>query len=196
MNQELKILKKEIRQGILKRRDALSQTEIIEKSKEIFTKIKHLEAFKKAAMVMSFVSFGSEVDTTEFILYCLNCGKSLAVPKIVMNSNGQKEMVAVEIKNIAEDLEPGIFGIKEPREGAGRMVLPCDIDFIIVPGSAFDQKGNRIGYGGGFYDRFLRGTDNNCIKAGVAFDLQILDDLPVEDHDLPVDIVVTERNVL
>ncbi|RLF39548.1 MAG: 5-formyltetrahydrofolate cyclo-ligase, partial [Thermoplasmata archaeon] len=96
----------------------------------------------------------------------------------------------VEIENL-DDLERGAFGILEPQN---KKIYTGDIDIIIVPGIAFDFRGYRIGYGKGFYDRFLRGAD--ALKIGIAYDFQIVKQIPEDDGDVPVDIIVSEKRVL
>lgn len=192
----MKELKQKIRKEILNKRDIMTVDERAEKSEAIFKRLKELPQFSCARTVMCFVSFGSEVITTDFLRLCLETGKKLGVPKIIKNSGGTKEMVAVRIQSLEADLEPGAFGIPEPKSDCRQFIDPEGIDLIIVPGLAFDLQKQRIGYGGGFYDRYLRKTGENCCKAGVAFETQISVKLPVEGHDLPVDIVVTEERIL
>ena len=93
-----------------------------------------------------------------------------------------------------DELEPGYYGILTPKKEFIRYIDPKEIDLIIVPGAAFDRQGYRVGFGGGYYDRFL--TDLNCMKISIAFGLQIVDKVPREGHDLPVDMIITEKETI
>ena len=95
----------------------------------------------------------------------------------------------------AADLESGSYGIPEPRPGLPP-ASPESIDLIVVPGSAFGRSGDRMGYGGGFYDAFLPRLRADTPRIALAFELQLVDDVPQEDHDLRIDVVVTERGAL
>ncbi len=150
-----------------------------------------LPELKTATSVMCFVSFGSEVDTAPLVRWCLEQGKRVALPRIV----GRRHMEAFWVTDPAADLESGSYGIREPRSGLPQ-ASPEAIDLIVVPGSAFDRSGDRMGYGGGFYDTFLPRLRPGTPRVAVAFDLQLVDDVPEEGHDLSVDVLVTERGVL
>jgi 5-formyltetrahydrofolate cyclo-ligase len=91
---------------------------------------------------------------------------------------------------------PGVFGILEPRKESARIFNPEEIDLVIVPGVAFDEHRNRIGFGAGFYDRFLESVRPSCAKIGIAFEFQIYDEVPVEEHDIPLDLVITEKRTI
>ena len=140
---------------------------------------------------MCFASFGSEVDTAPLVRWCLDQGKRVALPRIV----GKRHMEAFWVTDPAADLESGSYGIREPRAGLPQ-ASPEAIDLVVVPGSAFDRSGDRMGYGGGFYDTFLPRLQPRTPRVAVAFELQLVDDVPEEDHDLRIDVLVTERGVL
>jgi 5-formyltetrahydrofolate cyclo-ligase len=97
------------------------------------------------------------------------------------------------------ELVPGTFGILEPtaelRELPPRQVLPSQIDLALVPGVVFDRQGNRLGYGRGFYDRLLRQLPREVLRVGLAFECQVVEELPVEPHDERMDWLVTEAGV-
>lgn len=94
------------------------------------------------------------------------------------------------------DLEKGVLGLLEPKKECKRLLNPEDIDLIVVPGIAFDILKNRIGYGAGYYDRFLKTTREDCLKVGVAFELQILDKINTQEHDVPLNAIITEKRVI
>lgn len=183
--------KRALRERILACRDRLSTAARRAHSARVFDHLLTLPELKTAESLMCFVSFRSEVDTLPFIGWSLDHGKRVALPRIV----GKRHMEAFWVTDPAIDLETGSYGIREPRPGLPQ-ASPKTIDLVVVPGSAFDRSGDRIGYGGGFYDSFLPRLRSETPRIAVAFDLQLVDDVPDEHHDLPIDAVVTERGVL
>ncbi len=147
--------------------------------------------FMDSRTVMFYASKENEVDTHAMIMDAINIGKRVVVPYVLKEG---KEIIPLEIKSY-EDLRPGSFGVMEPRREYCREVSPEEIDVVIVPGIAFDKKGDRLGYGMGFYDRFL----SKAAKAqhiGLAYEFQILDHMDSEGHDVRVGSIVTEKRVL
>lgn len=136
---------------------------------------------------MFFASFRSEVETEGMIRRAIRSGKRVVLPKVA-----GKELALYEIKDFDSDVATGAWGIPEPKPltpaGLG------DIDLMIVPGAAFDEQGNRLGYGAGFYDKLLpafRGT-----TVALTFEAQIRKSLPAEKHDVPIKKIVTEKRVI
>lgn len=154
--------KKELRKQMLQKRNSLSEELIQHNSTVIMDKIKAMDAFISSRVVMSYVDFGSEVKTRDFISYCLTAGKRVLVPIIVKNPDGTKEMKASELYDMDTDLESGTMGILEPKEGKRRFVDPNEIDFFVVAGLAFDKSRNRLGYGGRFHDNVLKLVRPGC----------------------------------
>ncbi|MCX7708561.1 MAG: 5-formyltetrahydrofolate cyclo-ligase [Clostridia bacterium] len=191
----MKTDKKEFRREAIKQRDSLSAMERKEKSSLVIKRLMTLKEFRDAAYVMSFISFGSEVETNALIQYCLDEGKQIAVPKVIKADNEGKRLIAVRIGSMETGFKAGSYGIPEPTETEGRIVQPEDLEFVVVPGVAFDTKRFRLGYGGGFYDRFLGGTRKSCMKAAVAYECQVYAEIPLEAHDLQMDCVITESNI-
>jgi 5-formyltetrahydrofolate cyclo-ligase len=183
--------KRALRESVLARRDRLSAAARRAHSALVFDQLVTLPELTTAARVMCFVSFGSEVDTAPLVRWCLDQGKRVALPRIV----GRRHMEAFWVTDPVADLESGSYGIREPRPGLPQ-ASPAAIDLIVVPGSAFDRSGDRIGYGGGFYDTFLPRLHPGTPRIAIAFALQLVDDVPQEGHDLGVDVLVTERGVL
>ncbi len=185
-------MKHTLKQEIFGKRKSLSKEEVIEKNKLIKKNLCSLDEFKKAKNIMFYVSFGSEAGTREIIKDLLaKKEKTVVVPYVV----GEDPMLQLsELKNF-DWLEPRTFGILEPKELYIREFSYKKIDLVIIPGIVFDKKGHRIGYGHGYYDRFLK-TVKNVKKVGLAFELQVVDEIPEEEHDVPVDIVVTEKEVI
>ncbi len=179
--------KKYLRKTYLDIRSGLSENEVEKKSEIIIRSLFLLDEFKNAHKVMFYVDTGKEVRTRQAIKMALNMGKRVAVPKVI-----DCDMIAVEIDSLSR-LKPGKFGIYEPMQNHE---MPAkEIDLVVVPGVAFDNMGFRLGYGGGYYDRFLSGLRPNATKAAVAYEIQLVDKLPAEDHDIRVDIIVTEKAV-
>jgi 5-formyltetrahydrofolate cyclo-ligase len=183
--------KRALRERVLARRDRLPAAARRAHSARVFDHLLTLPELKTAAGIMCFVSFGSEVDTAPLVRWCLDQGKRVALPRIV----GKRHMEAFWVTDPAADLESGSYGIREPRAGLPQ-ASPEAIDLIVVPGSAFDRSGDRMGYGGGFYDTYLPRLHPRTPRVAIAFELQLVDDVPEEGHDLGIDVLVTERGVL
>lgn len=183
--------KEEIRRETLLRRDSMPQEERQKKSRLITARLTGLAALESARTVMTYLGFGSEVGTDDLVRWGLARGKQIVVP--LCRGQGRR-MVACRIDSLAE-VAPGLYGIREPREGFVRPVDPRQIDVVIVPGVAFDRRGHRVGYGGGFYDRFLGGA-RQAFRIGVAFSCQIVPEIPAQDWDLRVHCLVTEKGIM
>lgn len=146
-----------------------------------------LPEFQAARTVMFFASFRSEVDTLTMVKAALSAGKRVILPKVK-----GKELALFEIADLERDTLPGAWGIPEPLE---RHPVPVETaDLMIVPGLAFDQKGNRLGYGAGFYDRILPHYHRTTVA--LAFEVQIVPAVPVTDLDIPVHKIVTEARTI
>jgi 5-formyltetrahydrofolate cyclo-ligase len=146
--------------------------------------------FAAARVVMLYLATPTEVDTAPLALKCWQEGKTVVVPKV---SWDQRRMLPVEITSLQTGLTTTGPGIREPIAGKP---IPTDyIDLVIVPGMGFTSRGYRIGRGMGFYDRFLAQADFMGISCGLAFDEQIVDSLPVLDHDVPLGMLVTDRGI-
>ena len=152
-----------------------------EPDKIIFNKIINLEEYKQSNLILTYVSLKEEVDTIKLIKYSLKKGKKVAVPKCEGN-----DIVFYYISSI-EDLEEGTFGILEPK--TIEKVINFTNSICIVPGVAFDKQKNRIGYGIGFYDRFLESY--NGIKIGLTYRECICDKIDVDKNDIKMDKIIT-----
>lgn len=179
------MMKNQIRKEFLQKRDRLVDREKL--SQKICTAVIDSELFNNAQCVFVYLSFKSEVDTQMIIEKCFLLGKTVCVPSVKQDG----DMDAVRVENI-NNLVYNKFGIKEPADTT-KIIDKNYIDLCIVPGSAFDGQLNRIGYGKGFYDRFLQRTEIK--KVALAFSCQITDSLPVEAYDVKMDAVVTEDKI-
>ena len=183
--------KKDLREEMLGLRDSLSEAEIARRSVLIGRLLFELPEFRRAGAVMFYVSFRSEVRTQEMIQAALELGKKIIVPAV---SSDRQALEPFFVDGL-DQLAPGAYGILEPKDRERRAALE-DIDLIAVPGCAFDPEGYRLGYGGGYYDRFLS-TRQTATAVGLAFELQIIPDVPrTQNHDIPVDLIVTEKRVI
>lgn len=187
-------MKKEtIRKRILSLRDSQTEEEMRSKSELILKRLFNLPEFKKAKTILFYVAIRSEVRTEQMIKQALKQGERVVVP---ISDVKERKLILSELKDFDGELELGTFNILEPKKEFFRPVSPEEIDLIIVPGVAFDKDGDRIGYGMGFYDNFLKTIRKDIPLVGLAYELQIVDDIPVDDKDVTVDKVVTEKNVI
>lgn len=180
--------KKELRKAILEKRSAQGKEQIDKKSKAICSYILQSTLYKKAKYVMIFASMSDEVQTKALLDDVLQSGKELFLPYIIDLTEGQME--AAQVRDLSE-LVVGKYGILTPADDALHFTSPEEIDLILVPGAAFTRDKNRLGMGGGFYDRFLPQAVN-ALKVGLGFNFQLVDRMPVEAHDLKLDMLVTE----
>ncbi len=176
-------MKHRIRKEISEKLKSHSELEKSVKSDIIKTKLLNGEEFRKAKLVMFYVSLKDEVDTLSMIDEALKTGKRVCVPVIFKE---EKKLIAGEIKDRIEDLESQHFGIYQPKKGRVKEVPLEDIDLVVVPGIAFDKKNVRLGRGHGYYDRFLSSLPEKTKTIGLAFDFQVVKDLPKDPHDIPV----------
>lgn len=185
---------KELRRQVLAARDRLSAVEIEEKSAAITERLFRMEAFLACGAVMFYASFRSEVQTREAIARCLKRGIRLALP---LSLPASRELQPRLVDDPALDLRSGYYGIAEPDPDRTRVLAPAAIEAVVVPGSVFDSRGGRLGYGGGFYDRFLAREAPQALRIGLAFALQLAPgELPLAEHDQRLDYLVTEERVL
>ncbi len=183
--------KPSLRRRILGRRDAMDPCSRTALSRAIVRDIIEISVYRRSNTVMAYASFGSELQTDEFMRHVLHQGKILLLPRV----NLQKGSLDLyRVRDPVRDLRVGTWGIREPRPDRCVRVDPHAIDFVLVPGLAFDARGGRLGYGGGFYDKLLAHGLSPCawLVAG-AFKSQMVEKVPVDGHDVPMDVVVTEN---
>ena len=158
------------------------------KSRLIRGKLFKEEWFKKAACVCFYVSLPTEVDTSAIIDDALVMGKRVVVP---LSDLENKEVKLYQIKD-RSDLREGAWRVLEPIPDKTRAVATEEVDCVIVPGIAFDKRNNRVGRGRGFYDRFLQAFGAGTPKIGLAFSFQVVQEVPHESHDVPLDLILTD----
>lgn len=183
----------ELRQGVLKARMSLPPEAVERKSRVIVDRIVTSGAYRKARSLMVYVDFRNEVRTGDLIGHALAEGKLVSVP---ITDIGGKKLTPSRLLAYPGDLAPGAWGILEPRPECVRPVDPGELDLVVVPGVAFDPGGNRLGYGGGFYDRFLPRTRPGAIYFAPAFEVQLVEDVFPGPHDVPVHIIFTEEKTI
>ena len=182
----------ELRSEVSYRRDALDEAERLQCSERIWKRLVELPEFRACSQALFYVSFKSEVDTFLMRKLSIEMGKAVAVPR---GRQIDKSMTFYYLDS-DEDLESGPYGILQPPADSDKIVELEDPSVVIVPGLVFDLRGNRLGWGAGFYDRFLSGEGRGLSKLGLAFDCQVVDALPVDTHDVSVDLIVTETRVI
>jgi len=192
-------MKNKIRKDLLKQRDAITPEQKILKESAIEERLLCLDAFKQATSILLYVSFRSEVDTRRYLDDVIKLNKKLVLPAV---DSKHRKLNLYEVRDISE-LEPGYMGILEPRAIDGMSVTLKDIDLVIIPGTGFDRNGNRLGYGGGYYDKLLSyeskqlsGVDKHITTIALAFEEQVGDDIPAEPHDINVDMIVTDKRLI
>lgn len=178
---EGKELKKNIRKTIKSIRLSLSPIDAKRKAQLVFAEIESMEQFRRAKTVLAFWSLPDEIDTHDFVI------KWAAQKRIVLPVVVGDELEFRLYKGVEYLEKSSGFGIMEPK--TGELVDPKEIGFAIIPGVAFDLKGNRLGRGKGFYDRTLPKLIN-AVKVGVAYEFQLIDSVPVSEQDQPVDFVI------
>lgn len=183
--------KSEQRRQALARRDRLSAAERAAASRRIAVRVASLPEMEQARRIFCFVSFRTEVDTRPIIDWAREHGREIVVPRIL----GPRNMEAAACADPEADLVPGPWDIPQPHEGIAAC-HPETIDAALVPGVAFDARGGRIGYGGGFYDTFMGSLRPGVPRIGLAFEAQLLPRITAEPHDLPVDMVITDERVI
>ena len=184
----LRSAKKALRASVIARRDALDAETRRRGSQAITAKLLALPEYRAARVVCAYASFGSEFDSTVFCSDVVASGKRLLLPRI---NRAARMLELREVKNLGGDLVAGVWGIREP--GKRRPIVPsAAVEFLLVPGVAFTATGERLGYGGGFYDRLLSGLNAKTPRVAAAFALQLVDAIPTGLSDQRVHLIVTE----
>lgn len=169
---------------------AISEAERHQKSATACSLLAASPEFAAARVVMLFLSSATEIDTAPLALKSWQAGKTVVVPKV---SWDQRRMLPVEITSLNTGMTLTGPGVREPVSGKP---IPVDfIDLVVVPGLGFTATGHRIGRGMGFYDRFLAQPEFLGVSCGLAYEEQIVEQLPVLDHDVPLGMLATDRGI-
>jgi 5-formyltetrahydrofolate cyclo-ligase len=186
------VTKDEIRKEVLGRRLAMGDREVSARSASICRRVISDDVFVTARTIGLYWPFRNEVLTQSIFREAVSRRKKVAFP--VTSAEGRAmDYIAVDDE---DDLSEGTYGIMEPRFVPERRVGVEELDLIVVPGVAFDERGYRIGYGGGYFDRLLSGDAVRARRAALAFDLQLVDRIPRRAHDAKVELIFTESRVI
>lgn len=185
-----KIDKKFIREAISIKRDSLKQNEKKIYDKKIIEYFIGLEEYKSAKNICIYVNFKSEINTREIIAIALKDRKNIYVPRVKKN----RKMEFIKINSL-KDLEENKMGILEPKLDLTESVEKVEkVDINVLPGLAFDLNRGRIGYGGGYYDRYFQNIE--CLKISLCYEIQIIEKIPMEKHDIQYDYLISEKGIL
>ena len=177
-----------VRQQIIAARDALSPEQRCNLNAAITPQVLALDAYRNAGCVLAYMSFGSEFDTTAVVAHALAAGRQLCLPRV---NRATRRLELHLIENPARDLESGVWSIREPRADCPRADF-ARIDFVLLPGVAFTPRCERLGYGGGFYDRLIPQFARRPPLVAAAFALQVCAEIPLDANDQRVDGVITD----
>jgi 5-formyltetrahydrofolate cyclo-ligase len=181
--------KRELRKRIIALRDALDPQTRQKSSCRICRQVVESPEFRHAEVVLLFAGFGSEVDTGDLLRASLRMGKRLVLPRVDPET---RRLELREVRSLDADLASGTWGIPEPTPERCREVALEAVDFVLVPGVAFDRELRRLGYGGGYYDRILASVAGRMPAVAVCFTMQIVARVPADEHDVRVPVLITE----
>ncbi|WP_179194782.1 5-formyltetrahydrofolate cyclo-ligase [Bacillus sp. EAC] len=182
--------KKHIRTSMIKNIKELSKLDRDKRSKQIIDQLMEIDVWKNADIVATTMPMEHEINTNYLIQSCWMQNKTVVVPKC---NHKTREMQFFKIKSFS-DLQVGYFGIQEPIEDSCEKISKENIDLIVVPGVAYTIKGDRLGYGGGFYDRYLENYNGDLVS--LAYEIQIIETIPTEKHDCSIPIIITETSTI
>ena len=186
-------MKKEFRKKVINLRKEKDKDFIKHNSDIITDKLLNLDCIKNAKNIMLYLDFNNEVSTDSLIKKLLNLGKIVSSP---ITLKEERKLIPSQITDLKNGIQYGAYNIREPKPECSPAINIKDLDVVIVPAVAYDKNCYRLGYGGGFYDRFLENLRKDAVTIGIAFDLQIFDEVPKEAHDAQLDYIVTESRIL
>ncbi len=186
-------MKKEFRKKVISLRKT-QQPNFIKKNSDIIKdKLLEMDCIKNASTIMLYLDFNNEVITDNLIKELISLDKIVASPITIIK---EKKLIPCQIKDFENGIQYGAYNIREPKPNCSPEINIKDIDVVIVPAVAYDINGFRLGYGGGFYDRFLENIREDAVTIGIAFDLQIFNKVPKEPHDAQLDYIITESRII
>lgn len=188
-------VKKILRKEILKKRENIDIDNKEKMDKEIIKRFCESKYYKDAKGIFIYISYGTEINTKGIIKKALSENKKIYVPRTEFDT---RTMDAVEIISF-DNLIESSYGILEPSKEE-QEINPNELDLIVVPGVAFDRNGGRMGYGAGFYDRYFKKIHKEnakrITKLALAYDFQVVDKVPMNKQDIPVDYIITEKEFI
>lgn len=185
--------REQLRRRVLVARDALSPEARRSKSAAVHAHLAQLAEVGRARLILVYLHFRSEVETLPALAAALPPACRLAVPLTLV---GEKRLAIYQLTAPEYQLRSGYCGIPEPDPARCLPLDPAELDLVLLPGTVFDPRGGRLGYGGGYYDRFLVREAPQAIRVGLAFQLQLVDHLPLLPHDQPLHHLVTETGLI
>lgn len=186
-----KEIKKALRQRILALRDQIPPEVRVRVGETVFARTRALPQYRAARVVFAYAGFGSELDTAPLLQQILDDGKLLVMSKVDKAARG---LTLFQVDELDAHLVPGVWGIREPNPDRCAPCAPDAVDLVVMPGAVFDVYCGRIGYGAGYYDRLLAPLQPVPYLVAPAFDLQVIEEVPMEPHDKRLDRVITERH--
>jgi 5-formyltetrahydrofolate cyclo-ligase len=181
--------KRSLRSRMLLQRRQLPEAEVLHRSFAAQQRLLKLESYRQARTIAFYSPIHNEVSTVQLLRDALANRRSVVMPQVAGND------LVFRLIHSLEDLAPGSFGILEPKADT-EPIAAQRLDMILLPGVAFDRRGHRLGYGKGYYDRALSTAGNRAKRVGLAYDFQLVGQLPVFAHDMQLDLLVTETQVL
>jgi len=191
--EEIREKKSDIRGEIKNTLNSLSNSERLNKTKDIENRLFEFANFLESKIALLYLNRENEVRMWEIIKRCFSISKTVVLPAFDIEKHDMKLMKVVNLK---ADLKTGSRGIKEPKKHLCKIVPIEYIDIAFIPGIAFDEKGGRIGSGEGYYDRLIPKLPNTTRKVALAFEDQIVQQVPMESHDRYIDILITEKRII
>ncbi|WP_425387209.1 5-formyltetrahydrofolate cyclo-ligase [Alteribacter aurantiacus] len=188
---DFKSEKRQLREQVKSRMAEMSSQLLKEKTSTIHHNLFNQAEWDDALTIGITLSVGREIDTYTIFSKALSCNKRVAAPKC----NPETNTLTFYLINTLDDLEDSFYGLKEPDPNRCKKIAGKDIDLLLVPGVVFSEDGYRVGYGGGYYDRFLS-ANKELLTCSLAFDCQMKKEIPVEDHDQSVKKIITEERIL
>jgi 5-formyltetrahydrofolate cyclo-ligase len=188
-----KLSKYSIRKQLLISRRKLSPEFILENSKKIAESLIKFDVYRKSTNIMLYIATKHEVQTQSIIKSAQKDKKRVFIPLIIRRDN---KLLPSLVNDFERELAVGDLGILQPKREFFRIYPPNVLDLVIVPGVAFTIQGHRLGRGGGYYDQFLTQLKPKASSVALAFEMQILAKIPVEEKDIPVDYIITEAKVI
>ena len=181
--------KKSFRKLIIQKRNEMSILEKNSLSNQVIERLVSTKEYNKAKNIFVFVSTEDEIFTHNFIKNSIKFGKSIYIPFV---DSGKKLMYASKLESF-DDLEIGFYDILSLPESKLDIVNPEKLDLVIVPGLVFGKNFYRIGYGGGYYDKYLSNPNITAVKIGICYEFQVFEKVDYNKYDIPVDIIITEK---
>lgn len=188
----MSILKKLLRDKILTIRESMNTNEVKQKSRLIYERLIGTEEYYKSINIFTYLNFKNEVKTNYIIDNGIKSSKNIYIP---LCNTVIKELIICKMDSW-ESLTLSSFGILEPKPDSIKIGNRKFIDLAIVPGIVFDRKGNRVGYGAGYYDKFFASLKNDITKIGICYSFQLVDSIIPSSYDIPMDYIITEEETV